>query len=103
MANKELMDKVEEVYKNAGALLQPSGNTDITGTRWHYGDLYGRILTEFRGDDRLHLFLCKGHEGERYFFQDIGTESLTKERCDQRRKEWGSYKFSCLIQNDHSC
>src|SRR3990167_825185 len=93
---KELMDKVVSVYQNAGSLLQPSGFTDIAGTRWHYGDLYGRLLAEFRGDPKFSCFIRKSHEGERYFFSDIGKDSLTPEFLADKRKKQGSYVFSCL-------
>ena len=96
----ELMDKVASVYKNAGSLLQPSGKTDLAGTRWHFGDLYGRLMAEHRGDPRLALFLRKAEEGSKYFFADIGKDSLTPEFLATKRKTQGSYLYSCLYQNE---
>jgi len=72
----------------------------VHNTRWHFGDLYGRLLVEHRGDSRLALFHRKAHEGERYFFQDIGKDSLTPEFLAQKRASQGSYLFSALYQND---
>ncbi len=95
VTTKELMDKVASVYKNAGSLLQPSGNTDIAGTRWHYGDLYGRLLAEYRGDPKFSCFIRKAHEGEKYFFMDIGKDSLTPEFLAAKKKDQGSYVYSC--------
>lgn len=100
VTTKELMDKVASVYKNAGSLLQPSGNTDIAGTRWHYGDLYGRLLAEYKGDPKFSCFIRKAHEGEKYFFMDIGKDSLTPEFLAAKRKDQGSYVYSCLYQNE---
>lgn len=100
ITTRELMDKVIDVFKNADSLLLRSGRKDIIGTRWSYGELYGWLMANFRGMKSFSIFHRKGHEGERYFFADIGKESLTKEMCDRKRKEWGSYKYSCLIQNE---
>ena len=96
---KELMDKVADVYKNADALLERSGQVDLIGTRWHYGDLYGRLIAQYKDRPGLSIFHRQAHDGPRYFFQDIGKESLTPERVANLRWKWGSYKFSCLMQN----
>lgn len=100
VTTKELMDKVEGVYKNSGSLLQPSGKVDIAGTRWHYGDLYGRLIAEHQGDKSFSVFIRKSYEGERYFFQDIGKDSLTPAFLAKKKSEQGSYVFSCLYQNE---
>ena len=99
ITTRELMDKVELVYRNAKALLQPSGHTDLAGTRWHYGDLYGRLLSEYKGDPTFSVFHRKSYEGTKYFFADMGPESLTPDVIVRKRKEHGSYVFSCLFQN----
>jgi len=100
VTTRELMDKVESVYRNAGSLLQPSGRIDLAGTRWHFGDLYGRLLAEHRGDPDFALFHRTAVEGQRYFFQDIGTESLTPDFLAKKRREQGSALFSCLYLNE---
>ena len=100
VTTRELMDKTESVYKNAGSLLQPSGTTDLAGTRWHFGDLYGRLLVEHRGDPRFALFHRKAFEGTRYFFTTIGKDSLTPDFLAQKRKAQGSALFSALYQNE---
>jgi predicted phage terminase large subunit-like protein len=100
ITTKELMDKVIQVYKNAGSLLQPSGSTDIAGTRWHYGDLYGRLLAEYKGDPKFSFFIKKAHEGDKYFFMDIGKDSLTPEFLSAKKREQGSAVYSCLYQNE---
>jgi predicted phage terminase large subunit-like protein len=100
VTTKELMDKVEGVYKNAGSLLQPSGCVDIAGTRWHYGDLYGRLIAEHQGDKQFSTFIRKAYEGDKYFFMDIGKDSLTPEFLAKKKSEQGSAVFSCLYQNE---
>jgi predicted phage terminase large subunit-like protein len=97
---KELMDKVESVFKAAGSLLDPSGKTDIAGTRWHFGDLYGRLLSELKDSKDFSYFHRKAVEGDKYFFMDIGANSLTPEFLAQKRAAQGSYVFSCLYNNE---
>ena len=48
------------------------------------------------------MFHRSGHDATRttFYFSDIGKESLTPAVCDLKRREWGSYKYSCLIQNE---
>ena len=102
VTTRELMDKVIDVYKNADALLLRAGRKDIIGTRWDYGDLYGWVKTLLAGDPTFSIFHRSGHDAARtrYFFTDIGPESLTPEVCRRKQVEWGSYKYSCLIQNE---
>ena len=100
VTTKELMDKVEECYKKSLSLLQPSGSVDLCGTRWHFGDLYGRLLAEYAGRPDFAIFHRKASEGQRYFFQDIGKDSLTPEFLATKRSTQGTRLFSCLYQNE---
>lgn len=102
VTTRELMLKVIDVYKNADPLLLRSGRKDIIGTRWDYGDLYGWLLSTYKGDPNFSIFHRSAHNADctKYFFTDIGKESLTPDICQRKKKEWGSYKYSCLIQNE---
>lgn len=100
ITSKELMDKVESCYKKSLSLLQPSGSVELIGTRWHYGDLYGRLLAEYAGQASFSVFLRKAHEERHYFFADIGKDSLTPSFLTQKRATQGSYLYSCLYQNE---
>ena len=102
VTTRELMLKVIDVYKNADPLLLRLGRKDIIGTRWDYGDLYGWLSSEYRGDKDFSMFHRSAHTADMktYFFANIGKESLTPEICARKKKEWGSYKYSCLIQNE---
>lgn len=42
--NVELLDKLENEFFNFKPLLDPGGYTVVTGTRYHFADLYGRII-----------------------------------------------------------
>ena len=100
ITTKDLMDKVEATMKKAASILNPSGRQDIAGTRWHFGDAYGRLLAEYQGTKHLALFHRKAHEGDRYFFTDIGKDSLTPDFLAQKKATQGSMLYSCLYQND---
>lgn len=102
VTTRELMLKVIDVYKNADPLLLRSGRKDIIGTRWDYGDLYGWLLAHYQGDKSFSIFHRAAHsaDGTKYFFSDIGKESLTPEVCASKKRDWGSYKYSCLVQNE---
>lgn len=44
--NVELLDKLESEFNHFRPLLDPGGYTIVTGTRYHFVDLYGRILAK---------------------------------------------------------
>lgn len=100
VTTKEQMDKVEKCYQEALSLLIPGGEILMIGTRWHFGDLYGRIIAQNEGKKNFGLFLRNsGYHGE-LLFDNIGKSSLTKEFLNQQRDQQGSYIFSCLYSNN---
>lgn len=97
----EQMAKVHQCYKAARSLLKPGGEIVMIGTRWHFGDLYGRLLADddaraLRGEPRVFATFIRSAEaspmGEPYPFAPIG---LTKAFLDAQRAEQGSYLYSC--------
>lgn len=100
VTTKDLMDKVEQCYKKALSLLQPSGSVVLAGTRWHFGDLYGRLMAEYKGQAGFALFHRKAEDGGKYFFADIGKESLTPAFLAQKKATQKSRLYSCLYQNE---
>lgn len=100
---KEQMDKTINCYKKALSLLRPGGEILIVGTRWHFGDLYGRIIAENDTKGTFGIFLKPAiNENGEYLFDNIGTSSLTKEFLQQQKNLQGSYTFSCLYMNSPS-
>ena len=98
VTTKMLMDKTYDLYKKALSLLKPRGKVIMVGTRWHFGDAYGRIIAENK--DVWGTFLARAHDGDKYYFDDIGENSLTPDFLLKQRSEQGSYIFSCLYQNN---
>ena len=97
---KEQMDKTVNCYKKALSLLKPGGEILIVGTRWHFGDLYGRIIAENDTKGIFGIFIKPAiDENGKYLFDNIGESSLTKEFLHQQKTQQGSYTFSCLYLN----
>jgi len=96
---KEQMDKAKECYQKALSLLVPNGEVYIIGTRWHFGDLYGKIIAENREEDTFDIFHVDAEDtnddGD-LIFADIG---LTREFLNSQKKRQGSYIYSCLYNN----
>ena len=97
---KEQMDKANECYQRSLSLLKPGGEIVMIGTRWHFGDLYGRIIAENSAKQSFRIFLVNGENDKkygRYCFSDIG---LTKDFLFEQRKKQGSRIYSCLYCNE---
>jgi len=96
---KAQMDKVWDCYRKSLSLLKPGGDVVVIGTRWNWGDAYGRIIEEDKGEwgifHKQAIVKCK--EGLRYPFKDIG---LGKDFLQAQKERQGSYFFSALYQND---
>src|SRR3990167_8139618 len=99
ITTKDQMDKVTECYKKALSLLKPGGLVIMPGTRWNFGDLYGRIIAENDLKKNFAIFIVDGEEDKkygRYCFSDIG---LTREFLNAQKMEQGTYLWSCLYKN----
>jgi predicted phage terminase large subunit-like protein len=101
VTTKEQMDKVADCYKKALSLLKPGGVIIITGTRWHFGDLYGRIIAENKEKQNFKIFHRNADtkENDKLIFSDIG---LNEEFLRNQKAEQGSYIFSCIYNNEPS-
>ncbi len=100
---KEQMDKVADCYRRSLSLLRPGGSVLMTGTRWHFGDLYGRLIAENQINKVFDIFLVDGEEDikyGKYCFSNIGKSSLTKSFLDSQKAQQGSYNYSCLYRNN---
>jgi len=95
VTTKEQMDKVEDCYRRSLSLLRPGGDVIMLGTRWNFGDLYGRIIAEQDIKGNFGIFIKKAEENGTYFFDNIGENSLTKEFLSQQRSVQGTYIYSC--------
>ena len=99
VTTKAQMDKVHDCYKKSLSLLKPGGEVILTGTRWHFGDCYGRIISENAEKGIFSILIKKAVDSSGLYFSDIGPDSLTQEFLDRQKSEQGSYIFSCIYNN----
>jgi predicted phage terminase large subunit-like protein len=97
ITSRDLMDKVAECYRKALSLLRPSGTITLVGTRWHFSDLYGRLLAENTNTKMFSTFIRKAEVNGKYPFASVG---LTPQFLRQQKQQQGSYIHSCLYQNE---
>jgi len=102
VTNKQMMDKTYDCYKKSLSLLKRSGQVVVVGTRWHFGDMYGRLIGENEETDEFGLYVRSALERRKdggLLFDNIGEESLTQEHLDRLKAAQGTYTFSCLYLN----
>lgn len=99
VATKDQMDKTEECYKRSLSLLKPGGIVLMVGTRWHFGDLYGRIIAENETKQTFRIFIVDGEEDKKYGKYPFASIGLTAEFLAEQKKNQGNYIYSCLYRN----
>jgi len=101
VTNKQQMDKVYDCYKRSHSLLMRTGEIIMVGTRWHFGDAYGRIMSENEDTKEYRVMVRSAEEkrGDGLIFDDIGEESLTETKLAELKRVHGSYLYSCLFLN----
>lgn len=110
--NTQSQDQIEKVirwYKLLFSLLDPGGYLDVSGTIWHYGDLYNYIINKEREraqagrKKRFTVFKRIAFEGTQDDLlsdrikedQLLWPERLTSEFLKDTLIEQGPYIFSC--------
>ena len=94
ITTKAQMDKVYDCYKKALALLKPGGKVIVVGTRWHFGDAYGRMIDS--GKFKTFIRDAEKEENGKLIFENVG---LTRQFLADQKKEMGSFVYSCLYRN----
>ena len=100
ITTKDQMDNITECYRKALSLLRPGGEVIIVGTRWHFGDLYGRIIAENDVKQNFKIFLVDGEEDAKYGKYCFASIGLTREFLGEQKKNQGSSIYSCLYRNN---
>lgn len=72
----------------------------MTGTRWHFGDCYGRIIEENKVKGIFDIFIRQAEKEGELLFDNIGDSSLNREFLDQQKAEQGSHIYHCIYQNN---
>jgi len=84
-------------YKTLLPCLEPGGEIHIVGTRYHYLDLYGRLLSgEYKNHHRIYRAIrdVRGCEAA------LWEEKFPLELLKEKRKEAGTVIFNSQYQND---
>lgn len=93
----EQREMVKEHFRLLFSVLEPGGLMIVIGTRWHYDDLYGMILEEFKDfPTRIKDAEKDGPGGGLYFKERLTAEFLK----DQRDVKLGRETYACQYKND---
>jgi len=100
ITTKEQMDKVADCYKKALSLLKPGGEVILVGTRWDFGDLYGRLIAENEGNNDFGVLVIDGEDDKKYGQYCFSSIGLTKEFLQEQKKSQGSHVYNSLYRNN---
>lgn len=95
VTTKEQIDQVKDHYRLALSLIDPGRPIIVIGTRWDYNDLYQHILDNSK--DVFNVLVRRAHNPDGTLFFP---ERLTEKELDMRKKEQGTYIYSCQYENE---
>ncbi len=96
---KEQRQKVMLYYKDLYDLIEPKGTMVFIGTRWHFDDLYGRIIKDNELSKNFDIFVrtvWKDQEKKIPLFP----MKFTPEYIESLRRDKGPYEFSSQYMNN---
>jgi len=91
----EQMQKTIDWFKMCLSLLEPDGEVILIGTRYHFADLYGWIISTLSDQFDIEVHSCYDENGEPIF-----PTRFPKEKLEDLRRTQGSYIFSCQYMNN---
>lgn len=94
-ASREQIAKCWDFYRLLHSLLEPDGEMILVSTRWHYDDIYSRILKENEKDDEEHqyaVFIMPAEDAEGGL---TFPTRFTRKHLDHLKIRHGSYLYSC--------
>ncbi len=96
ISTKEQRVKTIKYYKDLLDLLEPGGTLIVIGTRWHYDDLYGYLISENVKKDNFHVTLRQAIEND----QPLFPRKFPMDYLTQLKEDKGSYEFNCQYMNN---
>lgn len=99
ISTKEQRIKLVKYYKDLLDLLEPDGMLLVIGTRWHYDDLYGWLLSE-NVKLKNYEVLVKSAWTDNEKTIPIFPQKFTKSYLDSLRRDKGNFEFSCQYENN---
>jgi predicted phage terminase large subunit-like protein len=96
---KEQRQKVQLYYKDLYDLIEPSGAMVFIGTRWHFDDLYGRIIVDNATSRNFDVMVrtCWADQEKRIPLFPL---KFTADYIDTLKRDKGSYEFSAQYMNN---
>lgn len=96
---KEQRTKVNLYYKDLYDLVEPQGSMVFIGTRWHFDDLYGRIIKD-NVQSRNFEVMVKTVWADQEKRVPLFPLKFTPEYIDSLRRDKGPYEFSSQYMNN---
>lgn len=97
ITTKEQRDKLNKYYKDLLDLLEPDGVLILIGTRWHYDDLYGYILSENEVNKSFTVM-------KKSVFNEDGSpiypQKFTLDYIASLRRDKGTFEFNSQYMNE---
>lgn len=99
ISTKEQRQKLIKYYKDLLDLLEPDGTLLIIGTRWHYDDLYGWLISENVNKGNFEVLVKQVWIDEKKEIA-LFPQKFKPAYIRSLRDEKGTYEFNCQYNND---
>lgn len=100
ITNKDQIEKVINHFRDLSKLLEPNGELEIIGTRWHDADLYGYIIKNLcdsrAGERKFIIYLRRAVEENKVIFP----KKFTIQKLDALKTQIGTYEYSANYNNN---
>lgn len=90
--SRSQLERCWDLYRLCHSLLEPGGEMSIVSTRWHYDDIYSRILRE---DEEAREFEVLIRPAEDENGVPTFPERFDREELDRIKARLGPYLYSC--------
>jgi predicted phage terminase large subunit-like protein len=96
---KEQRQKINLYYKDLYDLVEPQGSMIFIGTRWHFDDLYGRIIRDNEMSKNFDVFVRTVWADQEKRIP-LFPLKFTPDYIDSLRRDKGPYEFSSQYMNN---
>ena len=99
-ASRDQIEKCWDFYRLLHSLLEPEGEMILVSTRWHYDDIYSRILKYNKEDDDEHQYCVFIMPAETEKGALTFPDRFSRKHLDHLKRRHGSYLYSCQFLLD---
>jgi predicted phage terminase large subunit-like protein len=93
--NRAQLERIWDWFSRQGSVLDSDGEFLVLGTRWHWGDPYGRLQEK---KDWEKMILSATTKSGSLIFPTV----FSKEFLEEKRRDQGDYRYSCFYENNPS-